>query len=105
MIENAVHQCVLPSAFHPLLLSQALLPSHPDLFQHPVRRNVFGYTTRPDTMQSQFSEAKRDHSPHSLARVAFSPISRRDLVANIRLPGAAALYAYAAIADEPPFDP
>src|ERR687889_490603 len=74
-------------------------------FQHPVRSNVFGYTTRPDTMQSQFSEVKRDHSPHSLARVAFSPISRRDLVADVRLPGVGALQAYAAVADEPSFDP
>ena len=56
-------------------------------------------------MPPQFAEAERDHGPRSFGRVAFSPISRRDLVANARLPGVGALYAYAAIADEPPFDP
>ena len=56
-------------------------------------------------MQPQFAQAERDHGSRSFGRVAFSPISRRDLVANVRLPGVGGLYAYAAAADEPALAP
>jgi hypothetical protein len=56
-------------------------------------------------MQPQFSEAERDHGPRSFGRVAFYPISRRDLVANVRLPGVGGLHTYAAAADEPALAP